>query len=233
MTEIVLEGPAKNALGTPLMVALAEKLEAAGDSPVLLTGSGDAFSAGLDLKEIVGLDAPAMLAFLRQLGRVVELLFNHPAPTVAVVNGHAIAGGCILAASCDHRVGTTNTKALIGLNEVALGLRFPPGLLQILRYRVNRLDAVILGSALHSPQGALALGLLDELADDPMAVGRERLRALSANPRATYAAAKRDLRRGIGGDRDAERVFLEEVLPVWTSNELKDTVRAFLERRRS
>ena len=230
VVEIVLDGAGRNALGTALMTDLADRLDAAGDAPVLLTGANDAFSAGLDLKEIAGLDADGMLAFLRRLGRLTDRLFNHPGPTVAVVNGHAIAGGCILAVACDHRVGTTNPKAMIGLNEVALGLRFPPGLLEILKYRVPRIEAVILGSALHPPQQALALGLLDELADDPLAVGRERIRALASSALESYAAAKRDLRRGVGGDPDAERVFLEEVLPVWTSDALRQRIRGFLDR---
>jgi enoyl-CoA hydratase len=231
VVEIVLDSPGKNALGTALMTELAERLDAAGDAPVLLTGSNGAFSAGLDLKEVASLDADGMLSFLRRLGRLTDRLFHHPGPTVAVVNGHAIAGGCILAVACDHRIGTTNPKAMIGLNEVALGLRFPPSLLEILKYRVSRLEAVILGSALHPPARALELGLLDELADDPLAVGRERLAALASSPADAYAAAKKDLRRGIGGDADAERLFLEEVLPVWTSDALKTRIAGFLGKR--
>src|SRR5688572_23838429 len=108
MIEIVLEGPGKNALGSKMMIAVAEQLRAAGDRPVLLRGSGDALSAGLDLNEVVSLDVAGMDAFLRRLQELMETLFHHPGPTVACVNGHAIAGGCILALACDHRIGPTH-----------------------------------------------------------------------------------------------------------------------------
>ncbi|MEQ1508075.1 MAG: enoyl-CoA hydratase/isomerase family protein [Myxococcota bacterium] len=233
MIEVRLEGRAKNALSTEVMTRLEEALGEAGGRPVLLTGAGDAFSAGLDLKEIAGLDPDGMLAFLRRLGSVVEALFRYPGPTVAAVNGHAIAGGCVIAAACDHRVGPTDPRAMLGLNEVALGLRFPPGILEILRYRIARLEPVVLGSALMDPARALSYGLLDELADDPVAVGRQRLAALAALPAAAYASTKRDLRGPVrSADAEAERRFLADVLPVWTSPELRTRIAAFLERKR-
>ncbi len=60
MIEIELNGPAKNALGTETMTALLEKVRAAKNEPLLLTGAGDAFSAGLNLKEIASLDEAGM-----------------------------------------------------------------------------------------------------------------------------------------------------------------------------
>ncbi len=233
MTEIVLEGPAKNALGTPMMQALRARLAEAGGKPVLLTGSGDAFSAGLNLVEVASLDAPAMEAFLRLLQDVVHELFHYPAPTVACVNGHAIAGGAILSLACDHTVATSNDRARIGLNEVALGLRFPPRLLEVVRHRLpsHRAAQVLLGAGLHAPAEALRLGLVDEVADDALAVARARLSALAAHPPLAYATTKADLRRGVGAQQPgAEAAFLEEVLPVWTSDELRARIRGFIEK---
>lgn len=233
MTEIVLEGPGKNALGTGLMERAIAAIRAAGDAPVLVRGSGDAFSAGLDLREVVSLDVAGMEAFLGRMGELFDLLFHHPAPTVACVNGHAIAGGCILAVACDHRVATSDPRARIGLNEVALGLRFPPGVLAIVRYRVPSLEPVILGAALHPPADALRLGLVDELADDPLPVARQRLAALAMHPRAAYSHAKRELRAAVGRpDPERTRAYLAEVLPAWTSDEIKALIRAFLDRKR-
>ena len=233
MRQILLEGPGKNALGTKVLSRLSEELAEAGGQPVLLTGAGDAFSAGLDLKEIVSLEASQMEQFLRRLVAEVEQLFRYPGPIVAAVNGHAIAGGCILAAACDYRVATTDARARIGVNEVALGLRFPPAILEIVRYRVRGLEAAVLGSALHPPAAALALGLVDELADDPVSVARERLGQLSAHPREAYAWSKHDLRSIVRTtDAEADQRFIREVLPVWTGEALKARIRAFLERPR-
>ncbi|MEZ4237528.1 MAG: enoyl-CoA hydratase/isomerase family protein [Myxococcota bacterium] len=229
--EVVLSGPSKNALGTRLMLQLDEGLAAAGGAPVLLRGEGDAFSAGLDLRELVDLDRDGMQSFLMRLNGVVERLFRYPGPTVACVNGHAIAGGAILALACDHRVATADPRARIGLNEVALGLRFPPGILDIVRHRVARIETVILGAGLHAPADAAAMGLVDEVADDPLAVAQQRLAALAAHPPAAYAHAKAALRDGIGAwDAATEQQFLEQVLPTWTSGEIKAMIRGFLDR---
>src|SRR5215475_5138111 len=122
MIEIVLDAPGKNALGTALMSSLRDQLAKAANQPVLLRGMGDAFSAGLNLKEVSSLDGYGMRRFLALLDDLVLDLYTHPAPTVALVNGHAIAGGCVIALCCDQRIAQRNPRTRIGLNEVALGV---------------------------------------------------------------------------------------------------------------
>ena len=80
MVELLIEGPGKNALGTAVMTSLLARLERAGGAPVLLTGAGDAFSAGLNLKEVAALDAPGMVAFLRTLEALASALYTYPGP---------------------------------------------------------------------------------------------------------------------------------------------------------
>ena len=231
MIEIKIEGPGKNALGADLMASLLEQVRAARGRPILLTGAGDSFSAGLNLKEVAALDAAGMETFLRLLGDLAAELFDYPGPSVALVNGHAIAGGCVLAVCCDWSVGANSPRARIGLNEIALGLRFPARLLRMLRYRLPNLDRILLPAGLHSPEEALRLGLLDEVAtpEEAEACARARLEALAKHPAAGYAAAKADLRANVTRvDPEEERAFLQEVIPVWTADELKATVRAML-----
>ncbi len=219
-----------NALGTGAMEQLIADLAAAGGAPVLLTGAGRAFSAGLDLKEVRGLTPEGMLAFLDLLDRMVEALFQHPAPVVAAVNGHAIAGGAVLALCCDAAVSTDSPKARIGLNEVALGLQFT---LKVVRARLDPRHAgtVLLGAGLHPPTEAARLGLVDSVSVDPIAEARLRLEALGAHPAAAYAATKRALRGAVTTVTEAERAaFLAEVLPVWTSDPLKARIDALLGR---
>jgi enoyl-CoA hydratase/carnithine racemase len=122
MREITIVGPGKNALSSALMQHLTEQLRAANGEAIVLTGSGDAYSAGLDLKEVASLDGLGMSLFLARLEALMEALYLYPGPSVAYVNGHAIAGGCLLALFCDYRVAAPNPKTKIGLNEVALGL---------------------------------------------------------------------------------------------------------------
>jgi enoyl-CoA hydratase/carnithine racemase len=230
---VTMDGPKKNALGTPMMRFLLGQIGQAGGQPILLTGTGDAFSAGLDLKEIASLDAAGMESFLRLLDTLMTTLFAYPAPTVAVVNGHAIAGGCILALCCDHRVAPDVPGMRIGLNEIALGLRFPPKLLTIVRRRVAppAIERVVLGADLFDPRAALRLGLLDEIADDPHAAAERHLAMLASYPAVAYAAAKSELRGALVVSAEEEQRFLEEVLPSWTSPDLKTRVLAALARR--
>ena len=134
---VVLEGPGKNALSTAVMQKALDDVRDAGTRPLLLTGAGDAFSAGLNLKELQALDPAGMARFLGLLADLVAALFLHAAPTVALVNGHAIAGGCVMALTCDLRVAKDDGNIRIGLNETALGLEFPPSVLRLVRARVS------------------------------------------------------------------------------------------------
>jgi enoyl-CoA hydratase len=235
MHEIVMDGPGKNALGSGMMDFLLGELDRAQGAPVLLTGRGDAFCAGLNLKELLALDAAGMEAFLRKLERLVSALFIYPGPTVAAVNGHAIAGGCILVLCCDHRVARADMDLRMGLNEVALGLQFPPGILRMLTLRLSATQSTraLLGAALVRPDEAGALGYLDELTDgEVVGVARARLAALAKHPADAYAAAKRAL-RGASTWLEGDEEKFQQLLPAWTSQALKDRVAAVLKPSRT
>lgn len=231
MVEILIEGPGKNALGSALIDSLSAQMDAAGGAPLLFTGAGDAFSAGLNLKEVGSLEADGMNVFLDRLENFIRKIWLYPGPTVAAVNGHAIAGGCIVAMACDVAIATANPKARIGLNEVALGLRFPPGILRFVKARVStsQLSEVVLGAALHAPDAAAKLGLVHRIAEDPLTDARTVLAGLAKHPAAAYAATKDDLRRGSMDTTAAERdAFIDDVVPFWTSPELKAMIRSLL-----
>jgi enoyl-CoA hydratase/carnithine racemase len=220
MREIVITSPSKNAVSSSLLESLARDLEAAGGEPLLLSGAGDAFSAGLDLTEVARIDEPIARRLLGALEHLVAALYTYPAPTVALVNGHAIAGGCVLALCCDHRVATADPRVRIGLNEVALGLAFPPVTLAMVRARLTAPEAerVILGSQLLEPAAALAAGLVDEVAADARAVAVARLEALARHPRAAYARAKADLR---GRALPAAGALDPELVARWASEDTR------------
>jgi enoyl-CoA hydratase len=230
MKTIVLEGPGKNSLSTAMMEKVLGEVKSAGDAPLFLTGAGDTFSAGLNLKEVASLDAPGMVKFLGLLEDLVTALFEHPAPTVAAVNGHAIAGGCVMALCCDVRVMTARPGARIGLNEVAIGLRFPPRTLKMLQRRVAgpTLTRLILESALVTAPEAEKLGLVDALGEE--ADARARLEVLAGHPRDAYAAAKRSLAGTLAVTEDERKNYLESSIPVWASEELKAGIRAILKK---
>ena len=106
------------------------------ESPVVLTGTGTRFSAGLDLGEHFPLFAgdPAVVAsWFRDYRATNMRLFTYPRPTVAAVNGHAFAGGLITAALCDHRIAVAD-GAQFGLNEVPIGIPMPAVYVRMLAY---------------------------------------------------------------------------------------------------
>ncbi len=233
MVDVILRGAGKNALSTEVMTRALADVRAAAGAPILLRGEGDAFSAGLNLKELASLDPPGLERFLGLLDDLVVALFEHPGPTVACVNGHAIAGGCVLALTCDVRIMCSTPTARIGLNEVAIGLSFPPRVLRLARLRLGpRTERrVLLGADLFSPAQAVELGLVDEIAEDPVSAGRARLEALERHPREAYSATKRELTRGALDLDDVEVArYREEVLPRWTRPELRRTILAVLGR---
>lgn len=232
MVELQLSGAGRNALSTEVMNDCLSKLGEAAGRPLLLTGAGSAFSAGLNLKEVATLDRAGAVRFLEVLDRLVNALYTYPGPTVAWVNGHAIAGGCVLALACDYRVAAPDPSCLVGLNEVALGLQFPPRILDLVRRRVpsEHLETVVLGAALVAPTEALRLGLLDAVREDAEAHARERLTALAAHPFEAYARTKRALRPALTATTGELADFDKQGLASWTSPQLKAKIATILGR---
>lgn len=231
MVDIVMDGPAKNSLGTEMMDSLLSRLGDAGDDPVLLTGAGDVFCAGLNLKEIAELDRKGMERFLIKLEELVERLLRHPGPTVALVNGHAIAGGYVLTLACDYSICVANPKARIGLTEVAVGVRFPPLIWRLVERAVPycHLREVVLGAGLYAPDQALMLGLVGRVSDNAEAEARKWLERSAGHDRGAYRAAKHTLLQAIGSPSEAEyETFLQTDVPAWVAPGLKERLRAFL-----
>ncbi len=227
MHEVVLDSPNLNTLSVASMTDLRGELRRAGGAPLLLRGAGRAFSAGLDLHEVTHLRGAAVGEFITLLDAFLLELFTYPGPTVACVNGHAIAGGCLLALACDHRIAADHPKIKIGLSEVALGIAFPPGALAIVRYRLAKqhLDAAVLGARLYSPSEALVRGFIDEVCADPLERAKACLAELAAHPAEGYATAKAALRGAVAAEGAAALPpFLEQSLKLWSGDELKARV---------
>ena len=231
--EIRMAHPFKNALDPDLIAWLDGELQKAGDRPILLTGTDNAFCAGLNLTCVERFDAGEMESFLRGLDTMLRRLFLHPAPTVAWINGHAIAGGSVIALACDARIVEDEPRIRVGLNEVALGACFPPVALAVVRARLPRrtVERVLLGAELFDPHAARELGLVDEVVQGAEARARSYLELLASHPARTYALTKRALRAPeLEIDPETQRRFLEEEVPIWTSPEVKARVAAVLGR---
>ncbi len=201
---------------------------------MLLTGTGSIFSAGVDLFRVLAGGEEYLAGFLPALARALSTLFTFPRPVVAALNGHAIAGGCILACACDFKVMATG-RGRIGVPELRVGVPFPAIALEILRFAVPRqhLQGLTYTGRTFTPEEALERGLVDEL------VAPEGLRAralaaareLAAVPAATFELTKRQLRdpavarvAALGERIDAE------VAAAWSRPETHRVIRDYLDR---
>ena len=160
-----------NAIDEPLVRDLTEAARALAADPsvsgvLLLSAHPKVFSPGLDLVTLTALDRPAMERFMLLFAEMVWALYGLPKPMVAGVSGHAVAGGCILALTADHRV-LRRGGAQIGLNEVKVGVPLPWSVCELLRASVppNALAQVALLGRNFADEEALRIGLADELAD--------------------------------------------------------------------
>jgi enoyl-CoA hydratase len=224
-----------SALDLELLEVLERALGDAGDArAVVLTGTGSIFSAGVDLFRVLDGGADYVARFLPALRRAIGVLFEFPKPVVAAVNGHAIAGGCILAAACDYRL-MARGGGRIGVPELVVGVAFPAMALEVMRFTVpdGRLQEVVYTGRVYEPDAALERGLVDELAEPDALADRalEVAGQFAALPPAAFAHTKRHLRgeavaraRTLGEANDAA------ASEVWSSPETHAHIRAYLER---
>lgn len=217
-----------NALDLELLSALPGALADTGDAPVVLTGAGRCFSAGVDLKRIVDGGAPYVEEFLPALSAAVLAVFDHPRPVVAAVNGHALAGGCVLAAACDVRLMSGGT---IGLTELSAGVPFPTVPLEVMRHAAgSAVSRLVLTAVRLDPVAAHGIGLVDEVvSDDLLGAAVRRAAALAGTPGAVYARAKRQL-RAPAHERIAARRDLDDpgVVALWSDAGTLAYLRDFL-----
>jgi enoyl-CoA hydratase len=230
---LTLNRPPAHAIDHALLDQLGAACErAAGEEnvrAVVLTGSGRFFCGGLDLKRISAEGGAGDLEFGLGCEDGLFSLWTLPKPTVAMINGHAVAGGAILALACDLRIACSG-DARIGLNEVAIGLAFPTGAWEIVRAALTQPQArrVVLGARLHAPEVARDLGIVDEVLgpDRLEETCLERARTLGAYPAQAYAHSKRALQRAAIARVRGETVLQRRALvDIWTSPETVQTLR--------
>ena len=235
-----LEGGKANAM-TPTLLASLERMvdgfERGPAAVAVLTGYDRYFSGGLALPDIIDLDPVQMRGFIEYFSRVMTRVFACEKPIVAAINGHAIAGGYVLALMCDWRISVDDPRARLGLNEAQLGIGLPAIVVQPLRAAVPAasLVPVALEGTLFAPAEAAALGLVDELvpAADLIARATAKATALAALPPAGVAQVKHALRAPIldliarTADADTTR-WLE----TWFSPRAQERLRAAVARLR-
>jgi len=205
-----------------------------GAPPLVITGTGSSFSAGVDLFRIVESGARYIAAFLPALGKTLYSLFAYPGPLVSAINGHAIAGGALIAWCGDARV-MADGKGRIGVPELRVGVPFPAVAVEILRFAAGGRDiqGIAYGAGTMASQEALAASLVDEVVSSESLRERVQARAeyLASIPPASFRLTKHALRQPhLDALAREAAAFDAQVLRVWQSDETMAAIREYLER---
>lgn len=230
---VTIERGKVNALDDALRNELHECLRQLEDDPavraVVLTGTGKFFTFGLDIPLLLNYTKEEFTGFLTRFADLYAYLFLYPKPVIAALNGHTIAGGCMLATACDYRLMVIG-KAKISLNEITFGSTIFAGSVEMLRACVGNRNghAIIYSGAMLTAEEALDLGLIDQattaekLHEDAGKVAED---FASRDPRA-FESLKGLLRKPIADAwKPREQGSIAEFVDIWYS----ESTRAQLE----
>ncbi len=230
----VSSGPV-NALYVELLEELTlalRDLQRSGADALVITGAGRVFSAGVDLNRAVEGGADYTDRLIPALSEAFEAMFCYPGPTVAAINGAAIAGGCVLACACDRRLISPNAQ--IGASEVRVGVPFPVAALEVMRYACgDHADEVLLGGRTYRGPEAIARGLAHRVvADDLIEAAVAEASDLGDIPVDAYRHTKTQLRAPtMVRIREAGRID-SEVRQMWGADQTLQRIAAYVERLR-
>ena len=225
-----------NALDLELCQALTRELEAFRQSSsraLVITGINKIFSAGVDLLRVAEEGPPYVRAFLPAMNGAFETLFSLLKPVVAAVNGHAIAGGCILAAAADRRL-MARDAGRIGIPELLVGVPFPVVPIEIVRFATppQHVQALIYRGLTLVADEALRYGLVDAVVDadrllDEAVEVADRMAAVSFE---AFHLTKRLLREPAIRQMREGRVIDAAVQDAWAGETVQNGVRDYVAR---
>jgi len=231
---------ALNALNADTLSELSLAVEAVIENPeigaLIITGSGDrAFVAGADISELAQLGDVYAGRELALAGQdVMQTIANLPIPVIAAVNGFALGGGLELALACDVRVASPRAK--LGLPEVTLGLIPGFGGTQRLARLIGMgraLDLMLTARQVGAEE-ALALGLVNYVADDPLQKAREVAEQMVKNAPIALSLVKEAVRRGLDTSLEAGLEIEADLFGmVVATQDFREGTSAFLAKRRA
>ncbi len=225
-----------NAMDLEFCRALTAQVHACLQSPagaLVITGQGRMFSAGVDLPRLVAGAAAYAREFVPAMNHAFETLFACAKPLVAAVNGHAIAGGCVMACCADYRI-MARGNGRIGIPELLVGVPFPLVPLEIVRFATppQHVQALMYRGSTLAADEALRYGLIDAVADpepmleDAVAVAEQ----LAAIPFEAFHLTKRLLREPAIRQMQQGGVADSLVQDAWAGETVRSAVRDYVAR---
>ncbi|HVY55795.1 MAG TPA: enoyl-CoA hydratase/isomerase family protein [Thermodesulfobacteriota bacterium] len=201
----------------------------AGVKAVILTAQGSFFSFGFDIPEFMGYTKDAFHRFVLGFSDLVQRIFVFPKPVVAALNGHTVAGGCVLAIACDKRIMITG-KPKIALNELTIGASVFTSISEILKYAVGPRNAqsLLYTGRMISAEEALGLGLVDEAhpAGDFGDAVLASARGLAERSGEAFGTIKRLLRKHvIDAIEKDETNTVSDFVDIWYSPETREKLK--------
>lgn len=222
---VSLNRPKVNALNEEFVEELRECLSGlAGDSgvkAVIITGRGSFFSFGFDVPGFMAYKKKSFQKYVMKFSKLTREIFMFPKPVIAGLNGHAVAGGTILALSCDYRV-MVKDKPRISLNELTFGSTIFTSVAEYLKFAVgsNNAQKVLYSGKMFTAQEALSLGLVDEAVTEKGFSGALNKIALEYGSRdgSVFKSVKEILRSGTLKriEKDEKRT-ISEFVDIWYS----------------
>jgi enoyl-CoA hydratase/carnithine racemase len=186
---------------------------------VILTGDGSFFSFGFDIPEFLRYSKQSFSSFLKRFTALYTYLFTYPKPVVAALNGHTVAGGCMLALASDYRI-MISGKAKISLNEITFGSSVFAGSVAMLKFLVGgkNAQAVLYEGTMYSAETALNLGIVDQVSSPENLLEDARVIAkrMGGKDAAAFRSIKSLLRAPVAEEMMKEEdASVEEFVNIW------------------
>ena len=220
-------------LATALRDALAEVENDPGVNGAVITGTGSIFCAGVDIVRLLNEGPRYVDEYVPMMIGMILKQFRLPIPLVAAINGHAIAGGCVLAAGCDYRM-MADGRGTIGVPELTVGLPFPLVALEVLRFATSEahLQELVYRGKTYVVAEAYERGLVDEVVDPNTLLSRaiDVAGQLGSEPSARFRITKKQLRQPtIDRMERYAKETQDEVIAAWKDPASLESIRRYLE----
>jgi len=235
--ELNLARQPANALNLELILKLTQSLIEAGESAgaVVVSGRPGLFSGGFDIPEMIEYDRGQVSTFWQSFLNLCKTIAHMPVPTAFAMNGHAPAGGVVMALFADYRI-MPRDGFKTGLNEVQVGLVVSPAIHEALVRTVgaHTAERMLVAGELMSSEKAHAIGLVDELVDQPddtvaraVAWCEQHVALPGLAMLTTRAMARADLHALFS---DSSQLGVENFVNTWFSDSTRKTLQGLVER---
>ncbi len=191
---------------------------------IILTGKGYFFTYGFDIPEFLGYTKDDFIRYLKKFTDFYTYLFVYGKPVIAALNGHTIAGGCMLAMACDYRI-MVSGKAKISLNEINFGSSLFAGSVEMLKWLAGKRIAatIALCGTMYFPEDACRVGLIDQITTeaDLYATAEQVAAQYAEKDPAAFRSIKKLLRKPTADEmtkREMESIV--EFVEIWYSENM-------------